>query len=146
MQSLSCTQFSFSIFIDRDRLTTEIDEETDRSSMESFLLAMLSKERNARRRDRSVSKSRKAGLRILRTPITEPPTGNRFFLYRYRLLDIAFLACKIALRRRVSNRVFESQRRVYRRKQPNVEMITDEKYKRARFYKRERETDIFRYY
>jgi len=58
MQSLSCTQFSFSIFIDRDRLTTEIDKETDRSSMESFLLAMLSKERNARPFGLEKSKSR----------------------------------------------------------------------------------------
>lgn len=120
MDFVTLSLFSYTILIldfyrSRQIDYCEIDNETDQSNMESFLLAMLSKERtrNARRRDRSVLKSRKAGLRILRTPITEPPTGNRFFLYRYRLLDTAFLACKIALRRRI---VFESQRRVETKK------------------------------
>lgn len=99
MDSMQSPIFSYDlmIFIDRDRLTIEIDNEIDQSSVENFLLAMLSKERTRR------SPGRKAGLRILRTPITVSPTGNRFFLYRYQLLDTAFFACKIALRRQVSN-------------------------------------------
>lgn len=68
MQSPVFSYASLTIFIDRDRLITEIDNEIDQSNMESFLLAMLSKERTrARRRDGSVSKSKSRSTNFANT-------------------------------------------------------------------------------
>lgn len=114
----------------------QIDNEIDQSSMESFLLAMFYQKKEIERKKTRATTRRfglQAGLRIFAN--TYYRTFNRKPVFFYTVTD-SWIPCfwhrKIALRRRISNRVFESQRTVYRKEQPNVETIADKRNINAR--------------